>query len=443
MVFNISGLKRTLGALCALGVLCATISCSSYNSTGRGTRSGLSFRAFISNPVSPGLAGGGSPALNVIDASRDLLQPIGIPLNTIGFSLTDAGMMSVSSNRDRTLVMSPSDFKLGVVDNVKESLSGSFTLPGLSESFFVWTDNVSAFAAIPAAPVTGQVPGVVEKLDTSAGTVTATLPIPGAHFLVPTPDGSKFLVFSDNSDTVTLITPSLLGANSQSGTVAACSTVQTAVCTINGGFDRPVSAIFDPSGATAYVLNCGAECGGTSARVSVVNLAAVPTGSNFITANIPLPGATTALLQGQNLYVAGTQPGAGGTLAVLNFTAGPAAVNCSSPSPTNCQIFSINDGYHTQMQISGDGQLFVGARACSTGNCLSILNTTTAKIVSPTATGNVTGIAPIPNRTVVYVCQGGQFTVYDTTTDQPKVFPVSIGAPQLQGAAIDVKVVDF
>src|SRR6185437_12205572 len=205
MVFNISDLKRTLGPFCALGVLCATISCSSYNSSGRGTRSGLSFRAFISNPVSPSLTGGGSPALNVIDASRDLLQPVGIPLNTLGFSLTDAGMMSVSPNRSITLVMSPSDFKLGVVDNVKESLVGSFTLHGLSESFFVWTDNVSIFAAVPAAPVTGQAPGVVEKLDASSGTVTATLPIPGAHFLVPTPDGAKFLVFSDNSDTVTLI----------------------------------------------------------------------------------------------------------------------------------------------------------------------------------------------------------------------------------------------
>src|SRR5262249_29210288 len=33
-------------------------------------------------------------------------------------------------------------------------------------------------------------------------------------------------------------------------------------------FDRPVKAIFSADGATAYILNCGPECGGASASVS-------------------------------------------------------------------------------------------------------------------------------------------------------------------------------
>jgi hypothetical protein len=30
-------------------------------------------------------------------------------------------------------------------------------------------------------------------------------------------------------------------------------------------FDRPVKAVFSADGGTAYVLNCGPECGGTKA----------------------------------------------------------------------------------------------------------------------------------------------------------------------------------
>src|ERR1035438_5970724 len=33
-------------------------------------------------------------------------------------------------------------------------------------------------------------------------------------------------------------------------------------------FDRPVKAVFSADGGTAYVLNCGPECGGTASSVS-------------------------------------------------------------------------------------------------------------------------------------------------------------------------------
>jgi hypothetical protein len=52
--------------------------------------------------------------------------------------------------------------------------------------------------------------------------------------------------------------------------------------------------------------------------------------------------------------------------------------------------------------------------------------------------GDVTGIEPIPNRNVVYVCEGGKLTIYDTTTHQPQTTQVNI-----VGQAVDVKVVDF
>ena len=101
------------------------------------------------------------------------------------------------------------------------------------------------------------------------------------------------------------------------------------------------------------------------------------------------------------------------------------------------------------MEMGANGQLFIGGRNCTNikivggevRGCLTIANTTSGSISSVTAArdnGDVTGIEPIPNRHVVYVCEGGQLKIYDTTTDKLQATQVSI-----VGQAIDVKVVDF
>jgi len=114
----------------------------------------------------------------------------------------------------------------------------------------------------------------------------------------------------------------------------------------------------------------------------------------------------------------------------------------------------LTDGFHSIMQMGANAQLFVGAQTCTnidiTGGevrgCLSIVNTTTpsaittANVVIPNVdTGDVTGIEPVPERTVVYLCQGGKFRIYDTTTDQllPQNPPISI-----VGQPTDVLIVD-
>ena len=38
-------------------------------------------------------------------------------------------------------------------------------------------------------------------------------------------------------------------------------------------FDRPVKAVFSADGSTAYILNCGPECGGSTASISIVPVA--------------------------------------------------------------------------------------------------------------------------------------------------------------------------
>jgi hypothetical protein len=50
----------------------------------------------------------------------------------------------------------------------------------------------------------------------------------------------------------------------------------------------------------------------------------------------------------------------------------------------------------------------------------------------------VTGIEPIPTRHVVYLAQGGELQIYDTTTDKLQATQLDIS-----GEVIDVKTVDF
>src|SRR5260370_37315715 len=85
------------------------------------------------------------------------------------------------------------------------------------------------------------------------------------------------------------------------------------------GFDDPVFAVFTSDDSTAYVLNCGLECGGTTASVSAVSVSL-----KTITTTVSVPAARIGLLNGTTLYVAGTMSGSEQL----------SAVNVSSMTPT-------------------------------------------------------------------------------------------------------------
>ena len=458
-------MKRTLSVITvSLWVSAVLVSCSNYNSRGGGQqgRSGLKFRAFVSNPLHLSTFGLISPALEIVDASKDVLSVYGVSLSGV---LPDAGMMVLSPKKDKTLVVSPSS-RFAVVDNATESSSGSLTLPGPTESLFVWTDDTTVFIAVPNAPVAGQAPGIVERVDISSGAITATIPVPAAHYLVPSPSGNQVLIFSDNSDEVTLLLPSLIGTGPQTNTQIPCSSVQTAACTVSG-FDRPVWGVFSADGSIAYVMNCGPECGGPSTGSLANPCPGVPTATSCtsvaivdmtktppaIAAAPNVPAATVGLLQGNVLLVTGTPAMSAcdpttslcGQLTVLDFSSGVSTVDCTASNPSHCQMLAITDGYHNRIQMGANGQLFVGSRTCTNvtttsevRGCLAIFDSVRSKVTVPPTTGDVTGIEPIPNRNVVYVCQGGALKIYDTTTDQTQTTQVNI-----VGQAIDVKVVDF
>src|SRR5215469_1174987 len=232
MFFRFLGVKRTLSAfaLCAFMVF-SLLSCSSGSSTSGNHPSGLPLRAFVSNPVSP-LAIGHGPVLDIMNASRDLISGFVVNLAAIGANLPDAGMMVLSPKKDRTVVVSPSDGKLAIVDNATESVSGAVTLPGATQSVLVWTDDKTAFAAVPSAAVTGATPGAVVRIDITGASITATIPIPIVRFIVASPNGDQILAFSDNSNLISVITPSLIGVGAQQPTLP-CSATPVVVCTVS------------------------------------------------------------------------------------------------------------------------------------------------------------------------------------------------------------------
>jgi hypothetical protein len=449
-------LKRasiTIAVLVAVSV--ALVSCGSYKSPSaqQQSGSGIKFRAFVSNPLRPNPAGGTVPVLEVIDAAKDVLS--GFIVNMTGAG-NQPGLMALSPNKKFTLVFSASGNALSVANNSTEivaptpSGASSIALPDATESMVVGADNSTAYAAVRNAPVSGQpgVLGAVEVVSLSAGAISATIPVPNARYLVMSHNGNRMLVFGDNQNTVTVISPSLIGTNTDPRTIVCpdgTPQVNVAACASTTGpvFDHPVWGIFSSDDSTAYILNCGLQCGGTAAGISVLDM-------NTNTAGTPLPvaAATIGLLSESTLYVAGTPPS-------QPCTSGTAAPTCGTLEVVDLNSMAITasaeitDGYHTRMEMGSNGQLFVGARSCTslipggsnadeTRGCLSIFNTNDSSVVIPPDNGDVTGIEPIPSRNVVYVVENGELQIYDTTTDKLQSTQISI-----TGQAIDVKVVDF
>lgn len=439
-----AGASLVVLVLAGLGL----VSCGKSNSSASAS-SGLSFRAYVSQDVALGALA--APGLLVIDATKDLRA------STIGGGLSSQffpGKMFLSNDRLTTLAVGSVGTSVTVVNNKTETVTStiSFPSPGATESLAISLDGTMAYAAVPNAAIPLGPPGGVEVITLgSSSSLAGIVPLPSAHYVVQSGDGSKLLVFSDNSDAVTIVYPFNIVAGSQSSTCPTGGTTPT--CQVVTGFDRPVYAFFSSDGTRAWVLNCGPECGGTQASVQLIDLVHGVAG-----ALVAVPGgATVGFVQNQTLYLAGNPAVPNNTCAGIT-TAAPACGRLTvvdMPSLTVTGTAVITDGYHTNMDM-GNGQLFIGSRLCSnvvlppapaTGEqrgCLTIVNTGLAlsasgAVIFPPDNGDVTGMTPITNRTVFYVVEGGELRIYDTTTD--KIYTTT--SIDVFGQAVDVKQVDF
>ncbi len=462
-------MRKILLLLSILLPACLTwLSCGGGAASSTTTTTGPQFRAFLTNSVSAGVAAG----IDVVDAANDTR-----PTATVISAGQTPGMMVVTPNRSQTLVFSSngeqfSDNQFSIINNATEKNAAQMTLPGMTESFVVSPDSSTAYVAVPTAQVTGQSPGLVEVILLTSATVAGQIYVPSVHYLAINNSGNRILGFSDNSDAVAVITPSQLGIGPEVTYIGG-----------PGIFDRPVAAFFSSDDSTAYVVSCGAECGGTQAGVQQFNL-----NTNTLVASVPacIPGATpgscatvaagsVALLNGSTMYLAGTpysagvpsQPCTGQTTAAT--TCGLLTiVNLNTMSVTNTTPIVITDGYHNRIALGPNGQMFIGARGCTEiippvpippgaeiRGCLSIYNTLNGAVGSvpaggvliPAMNGDATGIQPIATRPVVYVIQGGSLRIYNDTTDALYDNPNDTNnlgqISNLVGQFIDVKTIDF
>jgi hypothetical protein len=207
-------------------------------------------------------------------------------------------------------------------------------------------------------------------------------------------------------------------------------------------FDRPVKAIFSADGGTAYVLNCGPECGGTTASISSLPVApliylvgqqsgTLPTTSALASSTIPIPGgASNALVDSSTLYVVGQQPVQvqGQTLYAGNMTVVNLLNNTVVPStsavPNPVSISDGAPGAVSRILLADNNTLWIGMTKCTNGvraatgepfGCLTMLNTAnnTVTLLEPYL-GDLTGIAAVTGLHKIYVAQGGQVYIYST-----------------------------
>lgn len=441
-------LVLVLGLLSVVGL----ISCGSYSKSG--PPSGLSDRVLASQGVSATFSFGG---LRIINGFNDTIARVA-PLS----AGSSPGLMTLSPTRNLAAAFDASSNNVYLVNTVNESGLGNVRLAGPTTSMVFPTALPVGFAAVPSATVNGySFIGAVYILNFSSSVLTP-IAVPGAQTVVADSTGTQLLAFSNDSDSVTLLTPG--GAVPPVDT--SClpqSNPPNAVCTIIPGFNRPVYAIV--SGTTAYILNCGFQCGGSQqASVQTLDLGTLALGTPVL-----VNGATWGLISGSSLLVAGTGTPTGPLCSSLDLPNPPqtAATYCGTLDIVNLTTMTdpyynnpateiaIPDGYHDRMDLTTNGEVFVGSHDCTNigdvanpsgevRGCLAIVNTLNNSVLIPPDNGDVNGLQGFTTRSVEYVAEGGNLRVYDTVTNILLINDfLPEGTIDVVGYVGDVKAIDF
>ena len=361
-------------------------------------------------------------------------------------------------------VFNQGDGSYSIVNYSSDSLRTTYTsaqLGGIASSITITPDLNYIFAA-------QQQNHVLTVVDRTVGTVF--LNIPGIFRVSANPGGTVALAFLQNSDLVysmvhltaqqqlaAINNPHFLGAqNCEPQNLPVYCAYQVSAGA--AGFDRPQKAVFSPDGSAAYVLDCGPECGGTAAGVTVIPITAAalnpnstgPAGIALVaTARIAVPGgATNAIFNGNTMYVAGQQfvPADGlfsGQLSIVDTTSNQVTGQ-----------YGISDGTHNKMLFADDNTLWIGSALCESGDryqqakagntplpygCLTLFDTSkNAVTLIDSYKGDATGIAAITGLHKVYVAEGGQVYIYAT----PGGNALDNANVTVVGTAVDVAYMD-
>lgn len=411
---------------------------------------------------------GGGGALQILDGLRDIRNNIQNTQPTFGVGGFSAGSPTVILNypeQIRGYVYSNTTGSVTSINYGTESASGNaVTLAPNSPSIAIPADGSRYFGA-------EEVPGQFAVVDNPTARSFA-IDLPNIYKVAANEGGTVVLAMVRNSNRLYRLIKLNQGSLAPPGAIDCQPNISPVFCAVPvpGDFDRPVTAFFSSDGTSAFILNCGPECGGTTASVSVVNLGGltidvIPTSlpyPNPVAANVAIPGgATAALTDGTTLYLAGQQRQPDGLFAGRLTT-----VNL--PSLTVTGSYAISDGNHSKMLFADDNTLWIGSQLCATGerhasgqnyNCLTRFDigaktATIVPAVDPTNAaskvpypnadnnlvyyGSLTGLCWVQTFHKVYTAYGGQVHAF-RTTDGSEINNQFIS---VQGNALDVAYMD-
>lgn len=367
-------------------------------------------------------------SLQIVDAYYDIRHSFNnkVPSFTIaGYSGGQPETIQNMPEEQAGAVYGVGDGSYALINYQSEKQTTTVSLPGASSSVFISRDQRYVFAA-------NQTAHSVTVQDRTQGQ-SVSLNLPNVYRVSINPSGSAALLFVQDSNAVYSIYK--LQANQQQPANAVDCEPQNlpvyCVLPVPGKFDRPTKAVFSADGTTAYVLNCGPECGGVQASVSFLPVAGIiiqsgapvpPGAPTAVTATIPVPGgATDALGNGNLLYLAGQQ------LQPDGYFAGYLSILDTNAKQVT-GAYSIADGTHLKMAFADDNTLWIGSLLCtqgeryhvgqSSGNnlgCLTMFNTSTNSVTMlDSYKGDATGIAAVLSLHKVYTAEGGQVYIYST-----------------------------
>lgn len=440
--------------------------------------SGVLNRVLIAEQNPSGFSKG---ALPFVDAYYDIRHPY----NTSGGSFSISGY---SGNLPLTIQNMPeeqvggvasADGKFVLVNYAQEKTGTGVSLPSGSASSifidrpreFVYAANSTAHALVVADFVHNR---------------TYALNLPNVYRVSINPGGTIALAFTQNStqgpNSQIGSTPSdafsvysVVGLTQDQQQAAANSTDPQhylnaqdcepqnlpAFCAFpvstgpSASFDNPIKAVFSPDGSAAYVLDCGPECGGITAGVTVIPITASSLNTNTSGAkgialvaqsNIAVPGgATNGIFNGNTLYLAGQQLQSDGlfqgNLSILDTQTGQVTGQ-----------YAISDGTHNKMAFGDNSTLWIGSTQCTSGEtykkaqatggsqygCLTMFNIANNTATLDSYKGDATGIAPVIGLNKVYTAEGGQVYIYNGTT----MAELDNSNVTVSGTAVDVAYMD-
>ena len=441
-----------------------------YHFAGRVTPpSLLNYRVAVTVTGS-GIAGTGG-SMEILDALRDIRYSVFNVNQTYrisGFAFSNATRIFNYPEQQAAFVYNYGDANkasVQIVDYGKEqSVGEAATLGATVSDIFIPSDGAYVYAAQESTGTFIVSDRTALKSANSDG-MNYNLSLPGVYKIAVNPSHTVVLAMVRNSNQIyrliRLNTEQTPPANAVSCMPASLPLF--CMVPVPGSYDRPTTGYFSLDGSHVYILNCGVECGGATTSVSTLNINALrvdnydTTSSPVARANIPVPGATVALADGNTLYVAGQQLLSDGLMSGVLSSIDTVTGAVGGP-------WNISDGTHTKMLFADDNTLWIGSQNCASGerkatnknyNCLTRFDrgTSTPSIVpavdptSGTATvrypntngdqyyyGSLTGLCWVQTFHKIYTAYGGQVHIFNTA-DGSEINNYNV---TVQGTALDV-----